>query len=653
MNLPSTLSLKGAWRVPPNGIVENLQVSQWRTWLLGLALVAATIFAYQPIWHAGFIWDDDLYVTHNRLLSAPDGLQRIWFSLDSPSQYFPLTYTAFRVEHALWGLNPAGYHWVNLLLHAANALLVWRLLKRLGVPGAWLAAAIFSLHPVQVESVAWITELKNILSLFFSLLTLLAWIEFVGAETGRRRPQYFLALMFYSLAILSKTTACTLPAGLFLILWLKGGSITRSRLVQIVPFLALGAGMGLLAMWWERYHQGTEGRFFSLGLTERVLLASRALWFYVGKLAWPANLTFSYPRWAISPADPFAYLWLIAGAGLAAVIFFTRRFFGRGVEVAVLFYMATLMPLLGLIMLYTFRYSFVADHYQYAAGIGPVALAAAGIAMALEFSGKIKMFLKPALYGVLLLTLGVLTWRQCGMYASLETLWRTTLARNPDSYLAHESLGDVLLRKGQVDEALVHFRRALVIQPGFAEAHCNLGIALDQQGRTDEAIVQLRKALELQADYPIADNNLGSIFSRQGQVDEAMAWFRRALAVQPDYSRAGNNLGIALAQKGLVDEAIAQFQKVLEFHPDQAEAHYNLGVAFAQQQRLDEAIVQFRKALVARPDYAEAHYNLGLALGQKGLVDEAVAEFQETLRLKPADADAKERLRTLGLPVPH
>ena len=244
-------------------MAEFLHSSRNRAWLLGLLLVAATLLAYQPAWQAGFIWDDDEYVTNNPLLTAPDGLKRIWFSLDSPSQYFPLTYTVFRIERSLWGLNPAGYHWVNILLHAANALLVWRLLRRLSVPGAWLAAAIFALHPVQVESVAWVTELKNVLSLFFFLLALLAWVEFVEDRPKPLWRFYRLALMFCALALFSKTTACTLPAALLLILWLKGKPITRSRLAQIVPFLVLGVGMGLVTVWWERFHQEVRGIFWA------------------------------------------------------------------------------------------------------------------------------------------------------------------------------------------------------------------------------------------------------------------------------------------------------------------------------------------------------------------------------------------------------
>src|SRR5438874_6576497 len=361
------------------GIAQRPFVSRWRVYLYLLLLVVVTILAYRPAWNGGFLWDDDAYVTNNELLTAADGLRRIWFSFDSPSQYFPLVYTTFRFEHACWGLNPTGYHVVNILLHLANALLLWRLLERLRIPGACLAAAIFALHPVQVESVAWITERKNVLMGFFYLLTLLAWVKFVDERIKRPRFCYLLALLCYALALFSKTTACTLPAALLLILWLQKKPINATRLSQVVPFLIMGIGMGLLAVWWERYHQGTRGMLFALGPIERLLIASRAVWFYLSKLIWPSNLTFIYPKWNISPAHPLDYAWLLAGIGLCAVIHFVRRYVGRSVEVAAAFFVATLSPVLGFIMLYTFRYTFVADHYQYLACLRPIALASAGV----------------------------------------------------------------------------------------------------------------------------------------------------------------------------------------------------------------------------------------------------------------------------------
>jgi tetratricopeptide (TPR) repeat protein len=619
-----------------------------RDWIFGLGLVLAVIVAYQPAWHAGFIWDDDYYVTGNKLLSAPDGLRRIWFSFDSPSQYFPLVYTVFRMEYALWGLNPTGYHWVNILLHATNALLVWRLLRRLDLSGAWLGAALWALHPVQVESVAWITELKNVLMCFFFLLTLLAWIGFVGEQSRRRWNFYALALVFYALALFSKTTACTLPAALLLILWLKGRPINRQRLAQIVPFIMLGIGMGLLTVWIERYHIGTRGEFFAMGVMERILVASRAVWFYAGKLFWPVNLTFSYPRWAISASDPLAYLWLVVTVGFGAAIYYARRYVGRSVGVAALFFISTLSPILGFIMLYTFNYSFVADHYQYIASLGPITLVTAGIVGLANSLKRRNPWLERALWVGLLLALGTLSWRQARVYRSVETLWTDTLQKNPNCRMAHNNLGTALLKKGSVDEAISHFQKALEIKADRAadraEAHYNLGSALFQKGSVDEAIVHYQMALQIKPDYALAHINLGTALLKKGSVDEAIVHYQMALQIKPDSALAHINLGNVLLQKGSVDEAIAHFQNALQINPDNTEAHNGLGSALLQKGSVDEAITHFQKALQIKPNNAEAHYNLGNILLKKGSVDEAIVHYQTALQLKPNNLAAQNSL---------
>jgi Flp pilus assembly protein TadD len=503
----------------------------------------AALAAYHPAWSAGFIWDDDKYVTQNPLLTTPGGLRRIWFSLDSPSQYFPLTYSTFYVERAIWGLNPAGYHRINVLLHAANALLVWALLARLGVPGAWLAAGIFALHPVQVESVAWITERKNVLMGFFFLLTLLAWTKFIDEKTRRPWRFYALALILYALALAAKTTACTLPAALLLILWLKKIPIHWQRTAQAAPFLALGIGMGLVTVWWERNKIGTQGAMFDIGPLERLLIASRALWFYAGKLIWPVNLTFSYPRWAIQPNNPIAYLWLLATAGLGGILWWARKWVGRGAEVAVLFFAATLSPILGFIMMVTFLYSFVADHYQYLACLGPIALAGAGLAHLTDR----KPMLQPALCAGLLLVLGILTWRQCEIYSDEETLWRTTVARNPGSWMAENNLGLILARKGERQAAIGLFRKSLEINPGNAKAVNNLANTLALNGEVTEAIAEFRHALAINPRDADAHSNLGNVLARRGEVAEALGHFRQALELRPDNLYIVNNLAWWLA----------------------------------------------------------------------------------------------------------
>jgi len=582
-------------------IAKRIFTTRGRALIFGVVLTAVTILAYRPAWHGGFLWDDDAYVINNELLTTPHGWQRIWFSLDSPSQYFPLTYSTFRIEYALWGLNTTGYHWVNLLLHVGNALLIWAVLARLKVPGSWLAAAIFALHPVQVESVAWITERKNVLMGFFFLLTLLAWIAFVDERTRRRWIFYYLALTLYALALSAKTTACTLPAALLLILWLQKKPITMGRLMQIVPFVMLGVGMGLLAIWWEHYHQGTSRDVFTfLNPVERILVASRAVWFYLSKIFWPSDLTFIYPRWNISPSDLVDYIWLLAGVAACVGIYFVRRYVGRSVEVAAAFFVATLGPVLGFIMLFTFRYTFVADHYQYLACIGPIALASAGF---VSLSNKFPTYRAGTVtLGLLVLaSLGILTWRQAATYTDLETLWRTTLARNPECWMAHTNLGLVLLQQGKIDEGIAQYRSALQMQPDSWDAEYNLGTAL------------LGKA----------------------QVDEAILHCERAVRMRPTDADAQVSLGNALFQKGRVDDAIAHYQAAITAHPDHFLARYSLGHALLEKGELDGAIEICRSALLLRPSDVDCQTTLAIALEEKGNPLEAIQHYEKALQLAP------------------
>jgi tetratricopeptide (TPR) repeat protein len=631
-----------------SAVVSPIKEITKSVWIRAGFLVLLTIAAYLPALQGGFIWDDDKYLTGNALLTAPDGLRRIWFSFDAPSQYFPLVYTTFRIEHALWGFNPLGYHIVNLVLHITNALLVWRLLVRLGIPGAWLAAGIFALHPVQVESVAWMTERKNVLMGLFFLLTLQAWITFLDERTNGRVRFYVLTLAFYSLALFSKATACVLPAALLLILWWQQKPITPKRLVQIIPFIALALLMGLVVIWCERYHQGTSGALFAYGILDRLLIASRSLWFYAGKLVWPAKLTFIYPGWNVVSTDLLAYGWLVLALGAGAVIFVVRRYVGRGIETGVVFYVATLSPLLGFIMAYTFRYTFVADHYQYLASIGLIALAAAGLTN-LAVRWQIRRQVQIAFAALLFLLLGGLTWQQAHAYQSLETLWNDTLKKNPTCWMAYNNLGLIYYQAKRVDEAISQYERSLEINPDNVEAHNNLGNALRQKGSLNEAIVHYQKALTIKPDFAEAENNLGNSLLQKGEVDDAIVHYQMAVKLRADSPAFQWNLGRTLAGKHRFDEAIPAYQAVLRMQPNNAEAHRSLAMILAVIGKSDEAIKQFNEALRIKPNYPEAEFNLGCALVEFGQREEGVAHLKEALRLKPDHVKARQQLRALGI----
>jgi Flp pilus assembly protein TadD len=420
-----------------------------------------------------------------------------------------------------------------------------------------------------------------------------------------------MALIFYALALCAKTTACTLPAALLLILWLKEKPVTRWRLLQVVPFVLLGLGMGLVTMWWERFHQGTHGKLFDLSLPDRMLVASHAVWFYAGKLVWPHDLTFSYPRWQINSADPLAYGWLLSGIIVLGMLFYARRRAGRSLEVAALFYLATLAPTLGFIMLYTFRYSFVADHYQYAACIGPFALVAAGVAgwlgsgvrRDLTLAGSSARLIRLALCLVLLTMLGILTWRQCRMYADKETLWRVTLARNPASLMAHNNLGILLLQNGETDKAIEQYRQAVATDPDFAEAHNNLGNALLQNGQPDEAVTQCQQAVAIEPTYAQAHSNLGNALLQTGQVEAAIAHYQTAIQLQPNNPFFLNNLAWVYATQPQArfrngEEAVRLAEQaclLTDYREPQLVG--TLAAAYAEASRFEEAVVTSGKAI--------------------------------------------------------
>jgi protein O-mannosyl-transferase len=596
----------------------NQTVIKHRDFILAAGLVMMTVLAYLPATQCGFIWDDDKYVTENPLLTAPDGLWHIWFSKDQPSQYFPMVYTTFRIEHSLWGLNPHGYHINNILLHAANAVLVWFLLKRLSIPCSWVAAAVFALHPVHVESVAWITERKNVLMLFFFLLSLLAWIRFIdpSKETKRNRLFYVLSLLLYLMALFSKTTACTLPVALVLILLVKHIPVNAKRLLQIAPYILLGLAMGILTVWWEQIHQGTSGLEIPLTVIDRILLASRALWFYAGKLIWPVNLAFSYATWTIDATDARQYAWPLLCLIAIAYIWHQRARFGRMGIAAVIFFVAMLFPMLGFFELYTFRYTYVADHYQYASSIGLIALIVAVGYYAAERFGTLGKGVAVSVVILILGTLGALTWQQTYSYKDRETLWRDTLKKNPESAIAHNNLGVVLQdEQGKVDEAIEHYTAAIQIKPDFTEAHNNLGRVMMQQGKLEEAAKHLNEALRIDSDFPVAYINLGGVLVRQGKLDEAIGHLTEALRVDPDSAEAHGNLGYILMRQGKLDKAVKHLNKTLRIRPDFAEAHSNLGYTLMRQGKLlDEAVKHFTEAMRIKPDWSDPVNNLAWLL---------------------------------------
>ncbi len=633
-----------------------------RSWLLAAVLVVLVLAAYLPALRCGFIWDDNAYVTENRALRSPEGLGKIWLKPRTTPQYYPMVFTSFWVEYHLWRLQPVGYHLVNVLLHAVNAVLLWRLLRRLEVAGAWWAAAMFALHPVMVESVAWVTERKNVLSCLFYLLAVLAYFRFRPLTDGKAVKArdwrfYPLVLVLFLCALLSKTVTCSLPAALVLLVWWKNGRVEKRDAVALAPLFVLGAALGFVTVWLEKYHVRASGTEWALSFAQRCLLAGRVLWFYAGKLFWPDQLTFIYPRWEIDAGAAWPYLFPLGALAVLITLWLLRSRMGKGPLVAVLFFTGTLAPALGFLDVFPFRYSYVADHFQYLASIGLIALAVGAGAAIARWAGPRGRRLGTLTAAAVLLMLGVSTGRQTHIYENLETLWRDTLAKNPSAWIAHNNLGSALERAGHLEEAMAHYELALRIKPDQAEAHYNLGLALAQEGRTRDAIAQYEQALQIKPDDAETHNNLGNALLQVGDFDQAAGHFETALRIKPDYAAAHYNLGLALVQLGRELEAIPHWEQAVRLKPDFAEAHSNLGLALAHAGRVQEAISHHEEAVRLKPDSARAENNLarllatlepaeggnpvravGLAQRACELTDNQVATYVDTLAIAYAAA---------------
>jgi len=454
--------------------------------------------------------------------------------------------------------------------------------------------------------------------------------------------------------------------------WWKKGRVRWRDVWPLLPFFAIGGSLGLLTAWLEKHYVGAQGAEWSLSLLQRFLVAGRALCFYVAKLVWPMRLTFIYPRWEINPGVWWQWTFPIAAVAVVIALWLMRRHLGRGPLVAVLFFAGTLIPALGFVNIYPFRFSFVADHFQYLASAGLIALAGAGLSR-----------LPRVAWMGLLAILALLTWRQASIYRDLYTLWHDTLLKNPRCWMAHSELGLVLEGQGRMTEAVAHYRQALELKPDSVEALVNLGNAQSRNGQMEEAIASFRAALDVDPGYPPALNNLGNVFVSKGRLEEAMECYRKSIQVNPNDPEIFNTLGATLAKKKQYADAIEQFEAALQLKRDQPAVLYNLGNTLASQGKFEEAIANYQAAIQVSPDYMnadiswgaaliamgkpdqavsrlnealrikpdnpETHFYLGYALAKSGRPDQAVMHLKEALRLKPNYPEAQRQLRALGV----
>lgn len=608
------------------------------SWFGALALIALTCLAYLPAFRAGFIWDDPDHVLNNYTLRSLGGLAEIWLHPYSLPQWYPLTHTSFWIEYLWWGPNPTGYHVANVILHAISAVLLWRLLVKLQVPGAWLAAAVFAVHPVGVESVAWITERKNVLSLVFYLAAMHVYLFRYAkhAHEANALPAYFIALALFLAALFSKTVTFSFPAAVLLILWWKHGTLRWRDVLPLVPFFFAGIAMGFVTSYIEHNHVGANEKIAELHFTvlQRLMIAGRAVWFYAGKLLWPIDLIFIYPRW---PSVEQRQVWnLLFGVLLLLVIaslFMLRHRWGRGPLVAVLLFCGTLFPALGFVNVYPMRFSFVADHFQYHASIALIALV---VAVMWRFIARSAAPGGPtSVVPILILApLVVLTYRRVEVFESAETLWRDALAKNKSSWMiytnlandlvaqdrydeaeplyaealrlaphvfdTHRNVGMMLARRGQYDQAMREFHEALRINPEFAPAYYGMAVTSALQNRHEEAEGYLHKSLELAPHYPEANWRLGKMLEARGQIDEALQRYRTAIAYNPAFADARYDLATLLIKRGEYDEAMGNLLEVVRMQPGRADAWQNLGVAQLKSGHTEDANFSLRRAAELR-----------------------------------------------------
>ncbi len=620
-----------------------------------LLLLVSVLAAYWPSLRAGYVWDDDSYLTQNELIRTPAGLWKLWTQPGAHPQYYPLVFTSYGVEYQLWGLHPLGYHLTNVLLHAGSALLLWLLLRRLGLAGAWPAALVFALHPVMVESVAWITERKNVLSLVFYLLGMHAGVSLLGlsaADAGpasrRQAIGCWLALTAcYALALLSKTVTVTLPAALLVLAWQRWGRLRWRDVVLLLPLLLGGLALGLHTAHLERATVGAVGQDWAFTLGQRVVLAGQIVWFYVGKLLHPEPLLFIYPRWSVDISQEMQWLGAVGVmAVLVGLVLLSRRL-GRGPAAAGMLFVGTLFPALGFFNVYPMRFSYVADHFQYHASVALIVLVVCGLAHLSRTPG-----LRRGALLALVLALPMLGWtthQRCYAYADARTLWMDTLARNRDATIAAYNLGQLELDAGRPANALALFNMAVIARPEQPLAYYNRALGWIGLGQLDAARADLRTAIQLYRGYEperAAPHRMLGLYALENDAPAAAAQeFSQMIQCQPQRPEGHRLLGQALLRQQQYAPAQAAFEQALAQGDDSAQTQFDLALTLQQQAQYERAITHYEQALARDAEHAQAHANLAVLLAQAQRFAEAVGHQQRALALQPQPAWRHNLLR--------
>ena len=616
----------------------------------GAAIFLLAFAVYWPALRGQFIWDDVMLVQGNPLVKGTLGLGTIWFRTD-----FPLANIAFWAQWHLWGDHPAGYHAVNVLLHAFSAVLLWRVLSRLRIPGGWLAAVLFTVHPVCAASVAWVSELKNTLSLPFYLLSIL-WFLASEALPGQGRKAkvvrcYLLSLGAFLLALLSKTSTVMLPFVLLGCVWWQRGRVTLRDLWRASPFFALALAFGLMSVWHQVHGAMAGGTVQTENVWARLAGAGMALWFYLGKALLPVHLSMIYPTWTINPAAPAAYLPLLLWCALLVLCGWFRRTWGRHALFGLGCFTVNLLPLLGFLDMYFLALSRVSDHFDYLPLTAIVAMGAAALCL-----------LPSALYlrlvgGAVVLALSLLTAQRAQVFATEEALWQDTLAKNPAAWIAHANLGWILADQRKYDDAVTHLEASLQLNPNNAQAHCNLGRVLSLEGKFAEADSQFKVALQLKPKDAGIRRSYASALAEEGKKETAVKELREALRLQPEVE-SRIQLATLLHQIGQFREAVAEYRQALTSQPDLVEALSNLGWLLAtcpdQTVRDGPEAVRLSEHACRLTEFKQAQTVgvLAAAYAEAGRFNDAATTAQKAIDLATSAGDtgfANMNRRLLGL----
>lgn len=608
-----------------------------------LLLVGVTLVAYLPVTRAGYIWDDDAYLTANIYLNDLAGLREIWFTWGATPDYYPLTFTTFWIEKRVWGDSPTGYHLVNVGLHAVGAILLWRVLLRLrfGDGIALLSAAVFAVHPIHVESVAWICERKNVLSGALYFLAMLAFFRFYRYEDdepvdSRRWPWLVLTVALYLLSELTKTVTVTLPLILLVIIWWKRGRVVRRDIAIAVGMLALGLPLCYPAMWTQRHVVGAYGPEFEQTLLQRVLIAGRAIWFYAGKIILPAKLTFIYPKWHVDPAVWWQWLFPITAGATPAVLWRSRDRLGRGPLAAALCFGITLAPASGFFRIYWHRYSYVADHVQHLASTAIVVLAVCAAAALVRRVTRSQR--APAIIAaVVVAALGVQSFAQCFVYRDAMTLWQDTIEKDPTSWMAISNRGVQHELLGDTARARADYERAIELNPRHYESLGNLATILIREKNFTRAESLARRANEANPRYGPAYHALAMLALETGRPDEAVNAYRKAVEMRPRDSEMRYHLAVALARTGAIAESYTRFAEALKRGEDDAMTLRAMGRFLEMQSRRGDAIAYYRKAIQKAPEDIESMQRLAWLLATAR--DDALRDGAEAVRLGERGAE--------------